>query len=108
MDAFPIFTDAIIVVLTASLANILSSSATVAVLSPITLNMAADPLHVGMVTAIASSFGYFTAVAAPACTIVYSSGMIRAKDFLRAGWKVGLASTALLLIYANTYWLIFK
>jgi NADH:ubiquinone oxidoreductase subunit H len=34
--------------------------------------------------------------------------MIRAKDFLRAGWKVFLASTILLLIYVNTYWLIFK
>lgn len=108
LETFPILTDALIVGLTATLANILSSSATVAVLSPITLNMTSDPLHAGIVTAIASSFGYFTAVAAPACTIVYSSGMVHAKDFLKAGWKVGLVSIILLLIYVNTYWVIFK
>ena len=105
MDAFPFFSDAIIVIMTTTLANVLSSSATVAVLGPVTLNMGNDPLHTGLVTAIASAFGYFTAVAAPACTIVYSSGMVKASDFLKVGWKVGLMSVVLLVIYANTYWL---
>jgi sodium-dependent dicarboxylate transporter 2/3/5 len=59
-----------------------------------------------LVTAVSSSFGYFTAVAAPACTIIYSSGMIKAKDFLRVGWRIGLVSILLLIFYVNTYWLI--
>jgi sodium-dependent dicarboxylate transporter 2/3/5 len=71
------------------------------------MNLGSDTLHMGLVTAIASAFGYFTAVAAPACTIVYSSGMVKAKDFLKVGWKMGLVSIILLVIYANTYWLFF-
>jgi sodium-dependent dicarboxylate transporter 2/3/5 len=108
MDIYPFFTDTIIVVMTTTMANVLSSSATVAVLGPITLNMGSDSLHLGLVTALASAFGFFTAVAAPACTIVYSSGFVSAKDFLKAGWKVGFLSIIVLIVYANTYWLIFN
>ena len=107
MDMFPFATDTIIVIMTTILANVLSSSATVAVLGPITLNLGSDALHLGMVTAIASAFGFFTAVAAPACTIVYSSGLVNAKDFLKAGWKVGVVSIIIVILYANTFWSIF-
>ncbi|MEE9573933.1 MAG: DASS family sodium-coupled anion symporter [Candidatus Neomarinimicrobiota bacterium] len=106
MTSIPIFTDSIVILLTTLLANVLSSSATVAVLGPITLNLPGDSNHIGLVMAISSAFGYFTAVAAPACTIIYASRLVKAKDFLRVGWKVGLISIILLIIYANTYWLI--
>ena len=92
--------------MTTTMANVLSSSATVAVLGPITLNLGENAMHLGLVTAIASAFGYFTAVAAPACTIVYSSGLVSAKDFLKVGWRAGVISMVLLVFYANTYWLI--
>jgi len=106
MESIPFFSDFIVILITTSMANILSSSATVAVLGPITMNLAPDMLHIGLVTAVSSAFGYFTAVAAPACTIVYSSGMIKAKDFVKIGLRIGLLSIILLMIYINTYWLI--
>ena len=106
MDTFPFFSDLIVIMITAAMTNILSSSATVAVLGPITMNLIPDMMHIGLVTAVSSAFGYFTAVAAPACTIVYSSGMIKANDFIRLGLRVGLVSILLLMIYINTYWLI--
>lgn len=99
-----VVTDTVVVILTTLLSNVLSSSATVAVLGPITLNFSADPIHTGLVTAIASAFGYFTAVAAPACTIIYASGLVGARDFLKAGWKMGLVSILLVIGYANIYW----
>lgn len=108
MSTIPIFTDGIVIILTTLLANVLSSSATVAVLGPITLNLPGDPIHVGLVMAISSSFGYFTAVAAPACTIIYASRLVKAKDFLKVGWKMGIISMIILLIYSNTYWMIFN
>ena len=104
MTSFPILTDGIVIMLTTLLANILSSSATVAVLGPITLNLPGDPIHIGLIMAMSSAFGYFTAVAAPACTIIYASGLVKAKDFLKVGWKMGLVSIIILVIYANTYW----
>jgi len=99
-----ILSDVIIVIMTTAMANTLSSSATVAVLGPITLNMGSELMHQGLITVVASAFGFFTAVAAPACAIIYSSGMVNARDFLKAGWKVGLVSIVILIIYANTYW----
>ncbi|MBE76784.1 MAG: anion transporter [Candidatus Marinimicrobia bacterium] len=106
MEVFPFFSDLIVILITTSMTNILSSSATVAVLGPITMNLVPDMLHIGLVTAVSSAFGYFTAVAAPACTIVYSSGMIKAKDFVKIGLRIGLLSIILLMVYINTYWLI--
>ena len=106
MESIPVFSDFIVIVITSSIGNILSSSATVAILAPITLNLSPETLHIGLVTAISSSFGYFTIVAAPACTIIYSSGMIKASDFLKVGWRMGISSVLLLIIYINTYWLI--
>ena len=106
MNTFPFFSDLIVIMITAAMTNILSSSATVAVLGPITMNLVPDMMHIGLVTAVSSAFGYFTAVAAPACTIVYSSGMIKATDFVRLGMRIGLASILLLMIYINTYWFI--
>jgi di/tricarboxylate transporter len=78
------------------------------VLGPITMNMGENTLQLGLITAIASAFGYFTAIAAPACTIIYSSGLVSAKDFLKVGWKVGLISIGLLVLYKNTYWALFN
>ena len=107
IDTVPLFTDLTIVTMTTLMANVLSSSATVAVLGPITIHLGQDPIHLGLITAIASSFGYFTVIAAPACTIIYSSGLVRAKDFLKVGWKVGIFSIIIAILYANTYWLFF-
>jgi sodium-dependent dicarboxylate transporter 2/3/5 len=104
MESVPIFTDIFVVLMTTILANIISSSATVAVLAPITIKLSGDPIYIGLLTAIASAFGYFTAVAAPACTIIYASGLIKAKDFLKIGWKMGLVSMITVVIYANVYW----
>ncbi|NQV51056.1 MAG: DASS family sodium-coupled anion symporter, partial [Candidatus Marinimicrobia bacterium] len=69
------------VALSGVMSNLLSSSATVAVAGPVVLNLGGDPILLGLASVIASAFGYFTAVAAPACTIIYSSGLVKASDF---------------------------
>jgi len=92
------------ILLTTTLSNIMSSSGTVAVIGPITLNMGGDPLFMGMTTAISSAFGYFSAIAAPACMIIYSSGLVKVSDFLRAGWRMGIMSILTLLLIQAFYW----
>jgi len=87
--------------------NLLSSSATVAVVGPIVLNLGGDPILLGLASVISSAFGYFTAVAAPACTIIYSSGMVKAPDFLRAGWKMAIMSVLALCAMALFWWPLF-
>lgn len=99
---------AAVVALTTTVTNTMSNGAAVAVLGPIVLNLAVaageDPLILGFLTAVASSFAYLTVVGTPACTIVYSSGYLRTTDFLRAGWKMVIVSTILSLIAASAYW----
>ena len=90
--------------LTTLLSNIMSSSGTVAVLGPITLNMGGEPVYMGMTTAISSAFGYFSAIAAPACMIIYSSGLVKITDFLKAGWRMAIMSTITLLVIYKFYW----
>lgn len=96
------------VALSGILSNLLSSSATVAVVGPVVLNLGGDPILLGLASVIASAFGYFTAVAAPACTIIYSSGLVKAPDFLRAGWKMAIMSLASLAFIAMAWWPLFR
>ena len=104
INQFHIFPYILNIFLTTILSNIMSSSGTVAVLAPITLNMGSDPVFMGMTTAISSAFGYFSTIAAPACMIIYSSGLVKITDFMRAGWRMIIMSIIILLILINFYW----
>ncbi|NQV41473.1 MAG: DASS family sodium-coupled anion symporter [Candidatus Marinimicrobia bacterium] len=96
------------VALSGVLSNLLSSSATVAVVGPVVLNLGGDPILLGLASVISSAFGYFTAVAAPACTIIYSSGLVKAPDFLRAGWKMAIMSIISLALLSLVWWPLFR
>lgn len=95
-------------VLTTTVTNTMSNGAAVAVLGPITLNLAnmagESAIRIGFITAVSSSFAYLTVVGTPAATIVYSSGFLRPNDFLKAGIRMALVSTIVLLIAAMVYW----
>ncbi|MCP5397116.1 MAG: DASS family sodium-coupled anion symporter [Sphingomonadaceae bacterium] len=95
-------------VLTTLVTNSMSNGAAVAVLGPISLNMASasgeSPLTLGLVTAVSSAFAYLTVVGTPACTIVYASGYLKTTDFLKVGYKMAIMSTSVLLLFATFYW----
>ncbi len=95
-------------VLTTLVTNTMSNGAAVAVLGPISLNMATtageSPLIIGFITAISSAFAYLTVIGTPACTIVYASGYLKTTDFLKVGWKMVIMSTLILLAFATFYW----
>jgi sodium-dependent dicarboxylate transporter 2/3/5 len=91
------------VFLTGILTNLLSNAATVAVIGPIVLNMGGDPIIIGFSTAIASAFAYLTVVASPTCMIIHSSGLVKSKDYLKAGWKMFIMS-ATVLFFMSQIW----
>jgi len=91
------------VFLTGILTNLLSNAAAVAVIGPIVLNMGGDPIIIGFSTAIASAFAYLTVVASPTCMIIHSSGLVKSKDYLKAGWKMFLMS-ATVLFFMSQIW----
>lgn len=94
--------------LTTAVTNTMSNGAAVAVLGPLVLNIAdvagENPLVIGFITAISSSFAYLTVVGTPACTIVYASGYLKTSDFLKVGWRMVIMSTIVLLVAAAVYW----
>ena len=94
--------------LTTGVTNTMSNGAAVAVLGPITLKMAIasgeSPLLIGFITTISSAFAYLTVIGTPACTIVYSSGYLKATDFLRVGYRMVIMSMIILILSARLYW----
>ena len=92
------------VIVTGILTNLLSNAATVAVLGPIILDMGGNPIMMGIMTSVASSFAYLTVVASPTCMIIHSTGLISSRDYFKAGWKLFIISVLLLLMISTLYW----
>ncbi len=95
-------------VIGAILTNLMSAGATVAVIGPVVLDMAVtantNPILVGVGLAIATSMAYWLVIGTPASSIVYASGQLESKDFIRmatVGWPAALV---VLAIMVAVYW----
>lgn len=77
----------LVVIIGAGLTNLMSAGATVAVIGPVVLDMAqssgTNPLLVGVGLAISTSLAFWLVIGTPASSIVYASGQLGAKDFIR-------------------------
>ena len=97
--------------LTAVITNLMADGPAAAAVGPITLNMAglAHPgtsflPFMSMSTAIASSFAYCLIIGTPPNAIVYASGYLEPKDFLRVGVVIWFVANILLVIIAAIFW----
>ena len=95
-------------VIGAILTNLMSAGATVAVIGPVVLDMAqssgTNPVLVGVGLAISTSMAYWLVIGTPASSIVYASGQLESKDFIRMasiGWPAALIVLAVMVI---VYW----
>jgi len=97
-----------VAVLTVAVSSFISRAPALGILTPIVLSVARDTgtsvLAMGFATALASAFTYMTVIGSPPNTIIFSSGYVQTKDYLRAGVWMTVASLLLLLLYAETYW----
>ena len=97
--------------LTAVLTNLMADGPAAAAVGPITLNMA-GLVHPGttylpfmaMSTAIASSFAYCLIIGTPPNAIVYASGYLEPKDYLRVGIPIWFVVNIVLLLFTAVYW----
>lgn len=84
------------------LTNVMSNTATTALLVPISLSIAtgmgADPRAVLMATVIGGSCAYATPIGMPANTMVLSAGGYKFRDYVKAGLPLILCSTVVSLI----------
>jgi anion transporter len=98
--------------LTSVLTQLMADGPAAAAVGPITLNMAGI-VHPGtamlpfmsMATAAASSFAYCLIIGTPPNAIVYASGYLEPKDYLRVGIPLWLIANIVLLLLVYFYWM---
>ena len=95
-----------VILIGAFLTNLMSAGATVAVIGPVVLEMAqasdTNAILVGVGLAISTSLAYWLVIGTPASSIVYASGQIEAKDFIRMAtfaWPVALVVMFAMVIF---------
>ncbi|MFH2050599.1 MAG: DASS family sodium-coupled anion symporter [bacterium] len=98
-------------IVTAFMTNLMADGPAAASVGPITLNIAAvakpgtDLIpFMGLATACASSMAYLLIIGTPPNAIVYSSGYLEPKDFLRVGIVCFIAAFILLILMSVLYW----
>ncbi|MCF8068204.1 MAG: DASS family sodium-coupled anion symporter [Desulfobacterales bacterium] len=97
--------------ITGLLTQIMADGPACAAIGPVTLAMAGI-VHPGssmiplmaMGTAISSSFAYCLVIGTPPNAIVYASGYLNSKDYLRVGLMLWFINMAILLLMSATYW----
>ena len=97
--------------LTAVLTNLMADGPAAAAVGPIALNMA-GLVHPGttylpfmaMGTAIASSFAYCLIIGTPPNAIVYASGYLEPKDYLKVGIPMWFFANVLIVLFTAIYW----
>jgi sodium-dependent dicarboxylate transporter 2/3/5 len=97
--------------LTGVITNLMADGPAAAAVGPITLNMA-GLVHPGstflpfmaMGTAIASSFAYCLIIGTPPNAIVYASGYLEPKDYLRVGIPMWFIANILIVLLTAVYW----
>ncbi len=97
--------------LTACITNLMADGPAAAAVGPISLNMA-GLVHPGstflpfmaMGTAVASSFAYCLIIGTPPNAIVYASGYLEPKDYLRVGIPMWFMANIVLILLVAFYW----
>lgn len=97
--------------LTATITQLMADGPAAAAVGPISLSMA-GLVHPGtsylpfmaMCTAVSSSFAYCLIIGTPPNAIVYASGYLKPKDFLRVGIPLWFISNIVLLLLVVLYW----
>jgi anion transporter len=98
-------------VVTAGLTNLMADGPAAAAVGPITLNMSGIQApgttlipFMGLVTSAASSFAYLLIIGTPPNAIVYASGFLGPRDFLRIGIPCLILAFLVLMFMSLAYW----
>lgn len=86
--------------------EIMSNIALAVIFIPVVLgianSMGVDPVHLSLPVTLAASYAFMMPISTPPNAIVFSSGMIRMKDMIRAGFLLNIIAIILLAILSQT------
>lgn len=95
-----------LIVATVLLSEFMSNVALVQIFVPVVFGIAdgmqTNPIHLAMPVTLAASIGFMFPIATPANAIVFSSGYIRVKDMVKAGFLLDLMSILICWIASMT------
>ena len=98
----------LVAVIGALMTNLMSAGATVAVIGPVVLEMAVssgtNPIIIGVALAIATSMAFWLVIGTPASSVVYSAGLLDAKDFIRMATFAWPAAMVIMIVMIIFYW----
>tara|TARA_B100000315_G_scaffold97278_1_gene89440 strand:- start:2997 stop:4427 length:1431 start_codon:yes stop_codon:yes gene_type:complete len=99
----------LVTVIGAAMTNVMSAGATVVVIGPVVLDMAVssgtNPVLVGVGLAIATSLAFWLVIGTPASSIVYSSGQLEAKDFIKLAIFAWPLALLVMTVMISVYWI---
>ncbi|KAA0000308.1 MAG: hypothetical protein FE046_03845 [Thermoplasmata archaeon] len=99
---------AVLILTTFILTNIMSNTAAVAVMLPISFGIATQagisPVLSSMAVAIAGGGAFMFVIATPGAAIAYSSGYITQKQLAKAGFLASIICMFIILLTAVFYW----
>jgi sodium-dependent dicarboxylate transporter 2/3/5 len=88
--------------------DFLSHAPSVAVTGPIFLKLAVlskiNVLYMGLINAMAASFGFMTIIASPVNALIYTSGHIKPVDYLKTGVITTIVAVTIIVIFSILYW----
>jgi sodium-dependent dicarboxylate transporter 2/3/5 len=88
--------------------NTMADGPCVATIGPVLLEVAkltaVDPVFLGVIISCSAAFAFMLIVGTPANAIVYGSGYLRAKDFIKAGACMTIVGMIVLLSVAYFWW----
>jgi len=98
----------LVAIIGALMTNLMSAGATVAVIGPVVLEMAVssgtNPIIIGVALAIATSMAFWLVIGTPASAVVYSAGLLDAKDFIRMATFAWPAAMVIIIVMIIFYW----
>lgn len=86
--------------------EVMSNIALTVIFIPVVLGIASsmgmDPIHLSLPVTLAASYAFMMPISTPPNAIVFSSGMIRMKDMIRAGFLLNIIAILLLALLSQT------
>jgi len=107
-ESMPLYLPIVIALVFPLISNLTGAVGAVAIFSPVILKLTTisgmNPVNVGVLIAVASSFAFLSFKGSPASAIVYTTGYLKKTGFLKLGWKMMLFSAIVLVLISKFYW----